>query len=174
MRSLSVVLVAVVIALAGCGSSSKSSSSATTAAKAATTAKAAAPLTPAQVAQAKFAAAAGLAFGAFNRYIYAPLKEGKIKQPIDRALLAKGTAAAQFVARELRTATAAAKATPALSAVAPQLAVLSGGFTAALARLKAGHFNPIEINTAASAIESIKSAAAAAGVKIKETVPAVP
>jgi hypothetical protein len=173
MRSLSVVLVAVALALAGCGSSSSSSSS-TNPAKAATSAKAAAPLTPAQVAQAKFAGAAGIAFGAFNRYIYAPLKEGKLKQPIGRALLAKGTAAALFVARELKAATAAAKAIPALSAVTPQLAVLSAGFTAALARLKAGHFNPIEISTAASAIESIKSAAAAAGVRIKETVPAVP
>jgi hypothetical protein len=172
MRSLSVVLVALVIALAGCGSSSNSSSSSSS--SAATTAKAATTASPAQLAQAKFAAAAGLAFGAFNRYIYRPLKEGKIKQPIDRALLAKGTAAAQFVARELRAATAAAKANPALSGVAPQLAVLSGGFAAALARLKAGHFNPIEINTAASAIESIKSAAAAAGVKITEAVPALP
>lgn len=168
MRSLSVVLVALVIALAGCGSSSSSSSSSATTAKASTTAS------PAQLAQAKFAAAAGLAFGAFNRYIYAPLKEGKVKQPIDRALLAKGTAAAQFVARELIKATAAAKASPALSGVAPQLAILNAGFTAALARLKAGHFNPIEINTAASAIESIKSAAAAAGVKVSEAVPPLP
>jgi hypothetical protein len=165
MRSLSVVLVALVIALAGCGSSSSSNSSS------ATTAKSSTATSPAQLAQAKFTAAAGLAFGAFNHYIYTPLKEGKVKQPIDKALLAKGTAAAQFVARELRKATAAAKASPALSGVAPQLAVLSAGFTAALARLKAGQFNPIEINTAATAIESIKSAAAAAGVKISEAVP---
>ena len=168
MRTLSVVLVALVIALAGCGSSSSSSSSP------ATTAKTSAAASPAQLAQSRFAATAGVAFGTFNRYIDTPLKEGKVKQPIDKALLAKGTAAAEFVARELRTATAAAKASPALSAVAPQLAVLSAGFTAALARLKAGHFNPIEINTAASAIESIKSAAAAAGVKISETVPPLP
>ena len=166
MRSLSVVLVALMVALAGCGSSSTSSSS-----SAATTAKASTAASPAQLAQSRFAAAAGLAFGAFNRYIYAPLKEGKVKQPIDKALLARGTAAAQFVAGELRKATAAAKASSALSGVAPQLAVLSAGFTASLARLKAGHFNPIEINTAASAIESIKSAAAAAGVKINEAVP---
>ena len=168
MRSLPVVLVALVLALAGCGSSSSKSSSSSS--SAATTAKASTPASPAQVAQAKFAAATGLAFGTFNRYINAPLKEGKLKQPIDKALLAKGTAAAKFVLRELRVATAAAKASPALSGVAPQVAILSGGFSAALARLKAGRFNPIEIDTAGAAIESIKAASAAAGVTITEAV----
>jgi hypothetical protein len=170
MRSLPVLPVALVLVLVlvGCGSSSSKSSHSASSAAASTTASTAA--SPAQLAQAKFAAAAGLAFGTFNRYIDAPMKEGKLKQPIDRALLATGTEAAQFVLRELRLATAAAKKSPALSGVAPQVAVLSGGFSAALTRLKAGHFNPIEIDTAASAIESIKAASAAAGVRITEAV----
>jgi hypothetical protein len=169
MRALSVMLVLGALAAAGCGSSSSSNSATTKAA--ATTAAA----NPAKLATASFVLHAGVAFGAFHRYIYAPLRAGELKNlRAHKLVVAKATAAAFLVVHELKLATAVARASPALKALDTPLAVLSGGFTAALVRLKAGHFNPLEIETANSAIDSIKGGAAAAGAAITESVPAVP
>jgi hypothetical protein len=178
MRLLSVVLVVIALAAAGCGSSNNSKTAATAAgSKAAATAASTntAPASPAQAATARFALHAGLAFGAFHRYIYAPAKAGQLKNLAShKAVVAKGAAAAFFVGHELKLATAAAKVSPALSKLYPQLVVLSQGFSAALARLKTGHFNPVEIETAEAAIEGIEHAAAAAGSPVTEHVPAIP
>jgi hypothetical protein len=167
MRTLSVGLVLVTLVVAGCGSSS-------TTTKTAAVTSTAAP-TPAQLATAGFVRHAGVAFGAFRRYIYEPLKAGALKDVHARTpAVAKAKAAAFLLVRELKLAAAAAKGNPALKVLDTQLAVLSGGFTAALVRLKAGQFNPLEIETASSAIEAIKSGAAAAGAAIPESVPAIP
>jgi hypothetical protein len=170
MRLLSVVLVLVALAAAGCGSSAQTSTTTSTATGASTVAA-----SPAQTATAKFVLHAAVAFGAFHRYIYTPLKAGELKSLAGhRPVVARAAAAAFLVGHELKLATAAAKASPALNALDTQLAVLSDGFAAALVRLKAGHFNPVEIQTAASAIEGIERGAAAAGAPIAEHVPAVP
>jgi hypothetical protein len=178
MRLLSVVPVVIALAAAGCGSSNNSKTAGTAAsAKAAATAAStsAAPASPAKAATARFALHAGLAFGAFHRYVYAPAKAGQLKNLTShKAVVAKGAAAAFLIGHELKLATAAAKASPALSTLYTQLAVLSQGFSAALARLKAGHFNPVEIETAEAAIEGIKRAAAAAGSPVSERVPSIP
>jgi hypothetical protein len=83
-------------------------------------------------------------------------------------------ATAKFVVHELKLASAAAQASPTLSGLLPQLSILGSGFTAALARLKAGTFKPSEIERALPGIESIKGAAAAAGASITEAAPALP
>jgi hypothetical protein len=167
MRMLSVVLVLLTLAVAGCGSSSSTTKSA------AVTASTAAA-SPTQLATAGFVRHAGLAFGAFHRYIYQPLKAGELKNVrAHTPAVTKAKTAAFLIVRELKLAAVAAKGNPALKALDTQLAVLSGGFTAALVQLKAGHFDPLEIETASSAIEAIKSGAAAAGATITESVPAV-
>ena len=71
MRLLSVVLAVAVLAAAGCGSSSSSSTNGSS-----TTATAGAVSSTA-----RFILHAGLAFGAFHRYIYKPLKSGALKNP---------------------------------------------------------------------------------------------
>ncbi len=171
MRLLSLVLVLGAIVLGGCGSSSSStSSSAGTSGATASTAT-----SPSQLATAKFVLHAGLAFGAFHRYIYAPLRAGEFHSLLRHKLaVVKATAAAVFVVHELKLATAAAQASPLLSKLVPQLAVLSSGFTGALQRFKDGTFKPREIETALPGIESIKGAAASAGASISESAPALP
>jgi hypothetical protein len=173
MRLLSVVLVLGVLALAGCGSSGSSTASSgasATAASAGTTAT-----SPTNLVTAKFVLHAGLALGAFHRYIYEPLKAGDLGSLLRHKITAlKATAAAVFAVHELRLATADAQASPTLSKLVPQLLILSSGFTAALARLKAGTFKPAEVESALPGIESIKGAASAAGVPVKETVPNLP
>lgn len=172
MRLLSVVLVLGVLALAGCGSSSNSTSSSGTSASAAA---AKTSTSPTQLATAKFVLHAGLALGAFHRYIYEPLKAGEFTNLLHHKLaLLKLTTAAVFAIHELKLATAAAQASPLLSKLVPQLLILSSGVTNALGRLKAGSFKPAEVESAVPGIESIKGAAAAAGVPVKETVPNLP
>jgi len=104
-----------------------------------------------------------------------PLKSGAFKSLLRHKLaVIKASAAAVFVVHELKLASAAAQASPLLRTLVPQLAVLSSGFTAALGRLKAGTFKPHEIESALPGIESIKGAAAAAGVVVSEKAPALP
>lgn len=172
MRLLSVVLVLGVLVLAGCGSSSSSTSTNTSnASSAATTASS----SPSQLATAKFVLHAGLAFGAFHRYIYEPLKAGKFKSLLRHKLaVVKASTAAVFVLHELKLASAAAQASPSLSKLIPQLTILTSGFTSALLRLKAGNFKPAEIESAIPGIESIKGGASAVGVTVKEAAPALP
>lgn len=175
MRLLSVVLVLGVLALAGCGSSSNSTSSSGASATAAGTSTGTTATTPAQLATAKFVLHAGLALGAFHRYIYEPLKAGDFKSLLHHKLaVLKASAAGVFAVHELKLAIADAQASPSLSKLVPQLLILSSGFTAALGRLKAGTFKPMEIESALPGIESIKGAASAAGVPVKEAVPSLP
>lgn len=170
MRLLPVLLVLLALAVAGCGSSSSSDSAST-----ATTAKIATVAGPTHLATAKFVLHAGLAFGAFHRYIYKPLRAGDFKSLLHHKLaVLKATAAATFVVHELGLASVDAKASPSLRKLASQLTLLSAGFGAALTKLKSGHFNPLEIETASSVIESIERAAAAGGATITESSPTVP
>jgi hypothetical protein len=170
MRLLSVVLVLGVLALAGCGSSTSSTSSSSGSSTASTAAA-----SPTHLASAKFVLHAGLAFGAFHRYIYEPLKSGEFKSLLRHKIaVVKATAAAVFAVHELKLATAAAQASPTLSKLIPQLLVLTSGFTGALQRLKAGTFKPAEIERALPGIESIKGAAASAGASITENAPSLP
>jgi hypothetical protein len=174
MRLLSVLLVLGVLALAGCGSSSNSTSSSGSSTSDAT-ASTAASTNPTHLATAKFVLHAGLAFGAFHRYIYEPLKAGEFKSLLRHKLaVIKASAAAVFVVHELKLAGAAAQASPLLMKLVPQLAVLTSGFQGALKRLKSNTFKPAEIETALPGIESIKGAAASAGATIIETAPALP
>lgn len=174
MRLLSVMLVVLTLALVGCGSSSSSSSTSSGAAGTATTA-AQSGGDPAHLAVVKFVAHAGLAFGAFHRYIYKPLLAGEFKGLLrHKVAVVKATAAAVFVAHEVKLATAAARSSAALEPLVKPLSVLGTGFSAALAKLKTGKFNLGEIESANIAIASIAGAAKNAGVSISEQTPALP
>ncbi len=168
MRLLPVLLILIVLALAGCGSSSEKTASTAAASTTSTSSS------PTHLPTAKFALHAGLAFGAFHRYIYKPLKAGAFKGLLRHKLaVVKATAAALFVVHELKLATADAKASPLLNKLTTQLTLLSSGFGAALRKLKAGNFNLLEIETASGAIAGIERAAAGAGAAITESAPAV-
>ncbi len=175
MRLLSLVLVSSLLALAGCGSSSSSSSSSTTSGSASTAASATTSANPTQLATAKFVAHAGLAFGAFHRYIYKPLLAGEFKGLLKHKLaVLKATAAAVFIAHEIKLAAADARASALLKPLVAPLTTLSSGFAAALAKLKSGNFNLGEIQSANLAIGSIEGSAKSAGLSIAEKVPALP
>lgn len=173
MRLLSMMLVVLALALAGCGSSSNSSSSSTAGSSATATSAGASPT---HLATAKFIAHAGLAFGAFHRYIYKPLLAGEFKGGLfkHKLVVLKATAAAVFVAHEVKLAAADAQASTVLHPLVAPLTTLATGFGAALAKLKAGKFNLAEIQSANLAIGSIEGSAKSAGLSITEQVPSLP
>jgi len=165
MRLFSVILIVATLALAGCGSSSSGSSSSGTTAAASS----------GGTGTARFILHAGLAFGAFHRYIYKPLKSGDLKNPLSHKLTAlKAAAAAAFMVHEIKLASEAAQGSPTLQKLVAPLSALGAGVAAVVASAKGGSVNTSELEAGNSAIEAIKSQASGAGASILETAPSLP
>ena len=165
-------VLAIALALAGCGSGGSKSSTGTGAASRNGTVGGASPvaLTPEHRAALAFSSHAGVAFGTFYRFIYAPYKAGAFNPPRpSRPALAKARSAAVVVAREIEAATRATRTSAALAKLRTPMMVLDEGFKAALARLKRGRFKLAEIEAANVAISAIKGSATTAGLSIGES-----
>ena len=155
---LALVLAALVLALAGCGSSSSSSTSAGSAGSSST------PTGHVHFAKTKFVLHVGLAFGAFHRYLYKPLKAGVFGRPLShKAALVKAALATAFIIHELKIAYTDAQSSPLLTKLLSPLTALSNKVSAMVAGLKAGHYSPAQIQSAQSDTSSIASQAAEAG-----------
>ena len=164
-RILPVVLVAALVG-AGCGNTTTT----VTGANGRVTTQTHIPF-----AKTKFLIHAGLAFGAFHRYIYKPLKAGEFAHPLSHKLaIAKAALAAAFVIHELRIARMDARASPLLSKLFSPLTALAGTLAAVGANLKSKIVNSPAINSVNGTIDSIKSTASSAGAPITETSPTLP
>ena len=121
-------------------------------------------------AKTKFVAHAGLAFGAFHRYLYKPYRAGTFTSGGTRSKVlafAKAGAAALFIKREVRLASEDVKANPTLcKVVAAPLASLGDSITSAVNKLKTG--DPSGLTAANSDIASIESSAQSKGTAITE------
>jgi hypothetical protein len=123
---------------------------------------------------ARFALHAGLAFGAFHRYIYKPLKSGALTNPLSHKLaVLKAVLAGAFTVHEVKAATEAAKSNPKLAKLVAPLTALSAGITGAIASAKSGKPNLSQLDSSNSAINSIKSEAASAGTTVAEKAPSL-
>ena len=163
--SIATLVVASALVVAGCGSSSSTSSS--TAAAATSTGT-----STTKFAKTKFVLHAGLAFGAFHRWIYKPVKAGDLKHPFAHKLtLLKGALAAAFVIHELRLALADAQADPTLSKLVAPLTALQSKLKALPSDLKSGNASPADVLSANDSIGSLKQLAASAGQTVTEQVP---
>ena len=163
MRLLAALLVLLALAFAsGCGS--KSSSSAGSGGPG----SALAPATPhIHFAKTKFLIHAGLAFGAFHRYLYKPLREGAFSHPLQHKLaLVKAAAAVAFIVHELGIAREDAQASAVLRRLFSPPGALAGSVGALAAGLKAGHPDGTAVSSANGAIGSIESLASSAGARV--------
>src|SRR5947209_5672592 len=145
-KLLAVLIVAVLAAgVAGCGSSASSSSAngQPPAAQTSTT-------TTTHFAKTKFALHAGLAFGAFHRYIYKPYKQGKFSGGLFHHKLAtlKAALAAAFAYHEVRLALNDARSSKILSSLLSPLLALQTKLTTLRSELQGGTVNPAEIASA--------------------------
>ena len=172
-----VVLVALALMLtaSACGSSSTSSSASRAATATATSAAASSSTTTTHLAKTKFVLHAGLAFGAFHRWIYKPLKAGELTHPLSHKVATiKAALAAAFTYHELKLALADAQADPTLSHLVAPITALQNKINGLGSGLKGGQVNASQIEDANGSIGSIHSLAAAAGQPIVEQTPASP
>ena len=167
--SLVVLLSVLALAAAGCGSSH--SSATTTPASAAT----ASTTSTTHLAKTKFVLHAGLAFGAFHRWIYKPAKAGDLSHPLEHKLTTvKAAIAAAFVYHELKLALADAQADPTLSKLVSPITDLQNRLHGLAGTVKSGGATSADVAGLDSTVSSIKSQAAAAGQPITEQTPATP
>ena len=120
-------------------------------------------------AKTKFVLHVGLAFGAFHRYLYKPLRAGVFGKPLShKAALVKAALATAFIVHELKIANTDAQSSPILTKLVSPLTALHDKVSAMVAGLKAGHYDPAQINSAQSDVASIASQAGAAGAQVKD------
>lgn len=174
MLRRSAVLFAVVgclaaLVIAGCGSSSSSSS----AAGASSAAGSSTSTGGTSFAKTKFVFHAGLAFGAFHRWIYKPFKAGVFGKPLShKAAILKGVAAALFTYHELKLAYKDAQSSKILRPLVAPIGFVIAGVNALHAKIKGGAKpTSADVNGIESGIGNISSLAGAAGNPITEAIP---
>jgi hypothetical protein len=164
---LPALVLALAIALAACGSSKSSSSSSSS-----VSAPVSSSATSIKLAKTKFALHAGLAFGAFHRWIYKPVKAGTLTHPLShKVTLVKAGLAAAFVYHELGLALKDAQADPTLSKVVAPVTALQAKLRGMPNTLKSGTTNPADVTDSNDLISSISQQSSSAGQPISEQIP---
>jgi hypothetical protein len=173
MRSrltLIAILGVIALSLAACGSSGSSSS-----AGGGSAAAAGSTTSTTKFAKTKFVLHAGLAFGAFHRWIYKPAKAGELSHPFHHPLVAaKAALAAAFTYHELKLALADAQADPTLSKLVAPITALQNKIHGVEGSVKSGGTSESQATGLDGDVSSIKSQAAGSGQPINEQTPASP
>jgi hypothetical protein len=164
------MLLVAAIAVAGCGSATKTIT--TTGANGQATTR---TVPSVHFAKTKFVLHVGLAFGAFHRYIYKPLKQGAFKAGSSGRLkaLVKAGVAGVFAFHELKQAHADALSDDHLRPLADRIDGLGNKLKSLAATLKSGSSNPTAILSSAGAVNALSTASQHQGVSIKDIAPAL-
>jgi hypothetical protein len=168
LLTLLVVLATLALSTTGCGTKTVTETRANGQVTTATVANV-------HFAKTKFVIHVGLAFGAFHRYIYGPLRSGAFGKGAPgriKAMLKAGTAAV-FSFHELKTAHADALSDDRLRPLAEKIEGLLGRLTGLGSSLKAGRLSPGAILGAAGAVTALGAASGGLGATIKEVAPAL-
>ncbi|MBV9606599.1 MAG: hypothetical protein JO027_15890 [Solirubrobacterales bacterium] len=164
--TLIAILSVLAVSLVGCGSSNSSSSTAGGSGSSTSTT---------HFAKTKFILHAGLAFGAFHRWIYKPAKAGELSHPFRHPLVAtKAALAAAFTYHELKLALADAQADPTLSKIVAPITALENKIHGVEGGVKSGGTSASQATGLDGAVSSIKGQAASDGQPITEQTPASP
>jgi hypothetical protein len=149
--------------VAGCGSSSTSSSVTGSAASSTSTSP-----NVGRLPTVKFALHAGLAFGAFHRWIYKPLKNGTFSGGLfkHKVALVKAGLAGLFAYHELKIALRDAQASHKLAPLVAPVTALGDKLKSIGDSAKGGHFDESTINSANGDVTSLSGLAKQAGISI--------
>ena len=123
------------------------------------------------LAKTRFVADAGLAFGAFHRWIWKPYQAGSFKSGANgrTKALVKAAAAGAFAINRLNAARKLVNADPTLcKTLKAPLAALWTGLAGLTAKLKSGNFAGVDIESAQKAVEDLRSKAGSAGANITD------
>ncbi|CAO5246778.1 hypothetical protein [Frankia sp. AgKG'84/4] len=124
-------------------------------------------------AKTRFALHAGLALGAFHRYIYKPLKNGGFKAGADKRKrsFAKAAIAGVFVVHEVKVANGFAQANPTLCGAGQRL---SNTFSTLTSKLRSGTATEADVNSAETAFTGLEQTAKQGGFNFSERNVTVP
>jgi len=120
-----------------------------------------------ELAKTKFVLHAGLAFGAFHRYIYKPFKKGGLHG----FGLVKAGLAGVFAYHEIKLALYDAQSSPLLKRLVSPLTALSAGLLALGNKLKGGRTDGKAIDSTNSQVSAAGAAARAAGQSVTDVIP---
>ncbi len=165
LRCAALLLLVGTLVLAGCGSSTKTVSSTGSNGQVTTQ-----TVPNVHFAKTKFLLHAGLAFGAFHRYIYKPLRHGALRRgaPGRVRVLLKGAIAAIFVVHELRLAHDDALSSDLLRPLANRLDSLRSKISGLVGGLKNGSVNPADILSASGTADALSRASSGIGASITD------
>jgi len=171
MRRLLVAVLALSILVAGCGDKTK-----TVTVTNANGTKTTREVPDIKFAKTKFLLHAGLAFGAFHRYIYKPYKAGSFKKTASgrKKAFVKAAAAGAFTLHELKVARKDALADDKLRPIVDKIDASVKKLGNVTSLLKGGSLNPAEILGASGAIGVLGKAASGAGAAIKDRSAPIP
>jgi hypothetical protein len=116
----------------------------------------------------KFVLHAGLAFGAFHHFIYAPYKAGNLHGV---AALAKAGLAGLFTVHELKLAKADAESSPTLCHLAAPFDKASAALSGSIDQIKSGKASSQDIEGLNNDINAVQRGAQANGVPAPDRVP---
>ena len=169
-RVVVVALVTLLAFVAGCGSKSSSSSSSSSGGSGAAAQSSSAPAKKTHFAKTKFTLHAGLAFGAFHRYIYKPFKRGDFSGGLrhHKAALFKGALAAAFSYHEVRLALNDARSSRILRTLLKPLLALQTKLSSLRQGLRRGSASPATITSANTDTGLIRSESARRGQTIQD------
>lgn len=164
-RAAMLLLLVGTLIFAGCGSSTKTVSN--TGANGQVTTQ---TVPNVHFAKTKFLLHSGLAFGAFHRYIYKPLRAGALRSgaPGRVKVLLKGAAATIFIVHELRLAHDDALSSDLLRPLANKISAVGNKIGGLAGSLKNGSINPADILSASGAADALSSASGGLGAGIKD------
>jgi hypothetical protein len=165
-----VLLVMVALAAAGCGSSSSSSAAGGSSSGSTSTSS-----TPnvGRLPTVKFVLHAGLAFGAFHRYIYKPFKAGAFSGGLfkHKLTVVKAGLAGLFVYHELKLAVMDAQASPKLAKLVAPVTALADKIKSIGSSVKSGKPDASSLSSANGDITSVSGLASAAGLPVRDQIP---
>jgi len=162
------LLTAFVLLGAGCGSKSSSSGSSQSGSNGGQSSSSQPPK-KVHFAKTKFVLHAGLAFGAFHRYIYKPFRAGSFSRPLShKKALLKAAVAALFVVHEVKKARETAQSSPLLTKLFSPLAALENKVTGLRSSFRGGRANPAQIDSANSDITSIGQKSVSSGAPVRD------
>ena len=165
---IGIVLVALVSAT-GCGpSSSSSATGSTSAAPSGMPGAACQQVGSVNFDKAKFVLHAGLAFGAFHHFIYAPYKAGTLHGV---GALAKAGLAGLFTVHELKLAKADAESSPTLCHLAAPFDKASAAISNSSGQIRSGKASSQDIEGMNNDVNAVQGGAKADGVPAPDQVP---
>jgi hypothetical protein len=157
------------VAATGCGpSSSNSATNSASASASAVPGAACQQVGSVNFDKTKFVLHAGLAFGAFHHFIYAPYKAGTLHGV---GALAKAGLAGLFTVHELKLAKADAESSPTLCHLAAPFDKASAAISSSTSQIKSGKASSQDIEGMNNDVNAVQSGAKADGMPAPDRVP---